>query len=321
MKRFSIFLMLGVVLACSHDPLDKQISDPLTIEEIKAQVEKDPSFASRHEFYESLRRVVFTSDTKIALYDATYHDGEQWFSDRARLDTDPGSVKYQATKEWEVSYDKNKAALEDLATEKRKLLKEQGIDSYVEFKFKDIVPSKGTMDRDINFTITPKRGCKIQNYTIHYVINKAGLGSYSNALKGALYKSSFTREEQGWDIQHTNGDWVFDQPFYYKTQGMSTEEITKQYKAYFYVTGIIITTKDGRRLSENNIASTLGIPHTLELYIKDPTNPWELLAIQDCIDESFTSKDVYVNSACEAYLRSRNSKFYKLLDEAGIKYQ
>lgn len=314
-----LIALLGI--SCSQNPLNKPISEPLSLDVLKELIEKDPSFALRHEFYENLRKVVFDSDTKKAVFDATYNDGEHWFEDRARLSSDLDGIKGQAQNEWQTIYTKDKSALDSLAQEKKKILQEQGISSYVDFKFKNLEPSKISMDRDVNFTITPKRGCKIQNYTIHYVINKAGLGSYSKALNGAIYKASFSREDQGWDVQHTNGDWVFSQDLYYKTQGMTSAEMSKKYNAYFYVTGIVVTTKDGKRLSESNIASSLGIPRALELYIKDPSDVWELMAIQECIDKSYSSKNDYVNNACERYLRNRNSKFYQLLDTADIKIE
>ena len=313
------FCLYLFIVSCSHDPLDKPISEPLSIDVLKELIEKDPSFAPRHEFYESLRKVVFDSDTKVAVYDATYNDGERWFEDIVRLSSDLDGIKEKATNEWQVVYDKDKASLDSLVQIKKDILREQGIGSYVDFKFKNLEPSKISMDRDVNFTITPKRGCKIQNYTIHYVINKAGLGSYSRAQNGAIYKASFSREDQDWDVQHTNGDWVFSQDLYYKTQGMSSAEMTKLYNVYFYVTGIVVTTKDGKRLSESNIASSLGIPRSLELYIKEPSDIWELMAIQECIDKSYTSKENYINSICDNYLRGRNRKFYQLLDAANVK--
>lgn len=325
MSRFRYFILLFCISfifnACSQDPLDKPISEPLPLDVLKELIEKDPSFALRHEFYESLRKAVFDSDTKKAVFDATYNDGEHWFEDRARLSSDLDGIKEKAISEWQAIYTKDKAALDSLAQAKKKILQEQGISSYVDFKFKNLEPSKISMDRDVNFTITPKRGCKIQNYTIHYVINKAGLGSYSRALNGAIYKASFSREDQDWDVQHTNGDWVFSQDLYYKTQGMTSAEMTRLYNAYFYVTGIVVTTKDGKRLSESNIASSLGIPHSLELYIKEPSDIWELLAIQESIDKNYTTKDKYVGVVCDEYLRSRNRKFYYLLDAADIKIE
>ena len=57
----------------------------------------------------------------------------------------------------------------------------------------------------------------------------------------------------------------------------------------------------------------------VELYIKEPSDIWELMAIQECIDKSYSSRENYINSICDNYLRGRNRKVYQLLDAANVK--
>jgi len=89
MKRTLSIIFLILLFSCQENPMDKSIIEPLTIEELRVEMDNDSLFEDNYKRIEEVREKVLTDDIKKAKYsDVTYRQVNEflnWWRDTTNL--------------------------------------------------------------------------------------------------------------------------------------------------------------------------------------------------------------------------------------------
>lgn len=158
---FVLLVFLTVLTSCSDHGMSKSIVEPLTVDELRANM-KDSTFNEFYEYVQKLRGWIVESDVRQAKYgEITYKRLKKYFTHGQ--DTVFFNKKEEEwTKAYESMYPDYSNQIDSIMTYWRKYKEQYNMDSLVDIEFdglrKEYYYSGGIRNVYLGFKITPLKG-------------------------------------------------------------------------------------------------------------------------------------------------------------------
>ena len=306
-KPICIFTLCLLFSSC-HDNLNKSILEPLTVEELKSEMEKDSDFISFYEDFQRIREKRLDTEVAQAKYgELTYRRIWDIFKFIQAPSTyeeiqEEAQNRYKAQKK---DYAKSLDSLSITWKEKASIYDPT---SYVKIEFASIdreYYSNSTVLKAVNigFRITPLKGIVEQVKFSYRIQSKISEGQYSywdnNCGNCICSQPLYNTEVCYWELPYSLRD-----ALEYKT----TYEVIRDYDIRINVSRV-------RYNGENIDANDFSIPYEISEYIKNPKDEYYRdRVIQDHIDENYKTMDELARIIEREMLKKKDSEVLDFLD-------
>lgn len=306
----NIFFLLVIMLLSGCDNLNKSIFEPLSIEELNCELEKDSLFGYFYNNIQEINKNLLDSDVKKAKYaKLTYRRVYDLFSYK---DT---TLYNMLLNEWKEKNSDNIKKVDSVSNYWKRMKQEYSLEQYVKIELASVSTqyyrySEGVENVIIGFKLTPLKGRVDQiefSYSITPKINSGGSRekhiSYLDR-NWCLYSSPFSKE--------VIGNWKVDYNSEKKLAGKTKDEILRDYDLNIEI--------DKVRFNEKNInKDDVEIPFSVRRYWEEGDNEsmrnyYSDKIIKEFIDKEYVSSYQYVARGFGERLKEMDDLAYEYLN-------
>lgn len=323
MKKVVLFLAsIALLCSCSDNGLNKPIIEPLSVDELKANMEDDSTFTEFYSHVQQLRQWIIQDDIRQAKYnEVTYKEIKNYIkhgSDTAYFNEFRESW-YNDYNNVYPNYDSKIDSILDFWTGYKE---RYNMDSLVTIEYdrlwKEYYPYSGSIqDVNIGFRITPLKG-KVDQLIFRYkMIPKI---NNDNPETSTSYYSRI------WDMHRcvastpiqnsTTLYWEADYSDKNILEGKTSEEVGRDYD-------FIIELVNIRKNGENFEEKLKLIPESVDFYFKygraddisEMYDYYKASIIKELINSDYKSYYEYTQSLIDAEMKAYDSIVYELINE------
>ena len=292
---------------CSNG-LNKSIIEPLTVDEIKANIDKDSSFADFYKISEEVRAWMLQSNINQAEYgDITYKRFFEYYkkitdADYIRKLEERYSVKYNRL------YPDYTAQVDSIVDYWRAYREDNRLENYVHIEFEKLWKeyysySGDVREVNVGFKITPLRGA-IQQLIFRYEIKSKISNNGDIDLFGGnrcLASSPITTPQTlYWKADYTDERYL---------KNMTTSEVKRDYDIIIEVVEV--------RIDDINISERVdNIPHSVHMaleYCEDGDNYYADDIIKEVINPDYMTFYEYIEPKYEEEAKSIDPTIFKMI--------
>lgn len=306
-KPICIFTLLLLFSSC-HDNLNKSILEPLTVEELKSEMETDSDFISFYEDFQRIREKRLDTEVAQAKYgELTYRRIWNIFK-YIQAPSTYEEIQEEAQKRYKAQKKDYSKSLDSLSITWKEKASKYDPTSYVKIEFASINKeyySYSTVLKAVNigFRITPLKGIVEQVKFSYRIQSKISEGQYSywdnNCGNCICSQPIYSTDVCYWELPYSLRD-----ALEYKT----TYEVIRDYDIRINVSRV-------RYNGENIDANDFSIPDEISEYIKNPKDEYYRdRVIQDHIDENYKTMDELARIIEREMLKKKDSEVLDFLD-------
>lgn len=310
MKKIILILCVTFGMGCSNG-LNKPIIETLSVDELKANMEKDTAFTDFYKEVQRLRSWVLESDVNQAKWgNITYNDLKKY----RNKSTDTIFIKKLAEtfkEEYGHLYPDYSSQVDSIMNYWREYKEQNKLETYVKIEFAELWKeyysySGDVKDVNVGFRVTPLKGT-IEQLIFRYDIkskisNSKTIGLYdgNRCLASSPIRSS---KVLYWEADYSDEKYL---------KSMTNTEVKRDYDFLIEIVEVRI---DGENLSEKIEA----IPHSVNMalkYCSSNDNYYADDIIKELIDSTYLSFHDYALPKYDEALRNINPEVYDFLESA-----
>ncbi|MDO5315832.1 MAG: membrane lipoprotein lipid attachment site-containing protein [bacterium] len=266
MKKFLFFFVLTAVTAGCSNPINKSITEYLSVKEIKSISKKDPLFLAFYDrYFENNCYEHFLADktVRVMYSDITY---KRYYEYIKQINDDDfiDAIYEEAEKEWNEKFDNVDQRFDSIINFWQNYLQENAPNTYlhVEFDHADTYYTYSQKGIKLYFKLTPQKG-RLRSASFWYSIRTRG--DDNSVLSGRAYQ-----------IQpFSNPVMLEDRPSFVDTQNafykdvvmnrMSVEELKEKYSFGFSIDDV--RTDEGIYINMDKLCQEM--PADIRMYLKE----------------------------------------------------
>ena len=319
MKKFS-FLILSILLiaSCSSNGLKKSITEPLSVDELKANIKKDTTFTDFYSEIQKIREWIIGNDVRQAKYgDITYKQLKRY--DKHGRDTTFFNKKGEGWKEeYAKLYPSYDTQLDSIITYWKAYKEQYNMDSLVVIEYDKLWKEYysyigGIKDVNIGFRITPLKG-KIDQLIFRYEMRTkvSNDGSSSSSSYSSIWNTHRCVATSP-ITKPTTLYWEADYSDEKKLEGRSSEDVKRDYDFIIELVNV--------RINGENYEDKLNlIPESVSHYLRWENDEFMQDLYKDDIIQELINKDYktyyeYSRPLIEAEMKSYDPDVYALVEE------
>lgn len=306
----NIFFLLLIALLSSCDHLNKTILEPLSIEEINDEIEKDTLFSYFYEHIQNINKNSLDTDIKKAKYaKLTYRRVYNLFFYN---DT---TLYNKLFNEWKEKYSGYIEKVDSVSDYWERMKQEYSLEQYVKIELASISTqyyrySGGIEDVIIGFKLIPLKGKVDQiefSYSVTPKINSGDSGEkYISSMdrNWCLYSSPFSKEVTGsWKVGYSNEN---------KLAGKTKDEVLRDYDLNIEIDKVRF---NGENINKDDVE----IPFSVRMYWEEGDSGsmkdyYSDEIIKEFIDKQYISSYQYVTNGFSERLKEMDGLAYDYLN-------
>lgn len=315
MKKILIIIGLIISLVGCNNPLNKSISEELSIKEIKTISKKDNGFlAFYNKYFENICYESFLKDKTIrVLYsDLTY---KRFYNYVLQINNEDfvNSVYNEAEQEWNTQFSNSDIVFDSIISYWINHIAENTLETYVDIEFDHAIPYKGYSEDGIRLylKISPKRE------NLRYIKFKYKIATKEDNPKIVVNSSINYNHEFSKPIVISNDERISNNNVFYddiKRNKLSNAEIKEKYSYYYDIQAI--HTQDEILLPGSSEYKDM--PFEIEQYIKSPSLSRKESILKKYYDNNYISlisyKNIYLNQKMEEKDNQCYNFFWFIID-------
>ena len=318
LKWVALTIMCGFLTVSCKGPLDKPITEKLSLDHLKTSIKEDTLFESTYRYIQNVKDSILKTDIDKAKWsDLTY----QQIQDFVKLSNDtaflnPLIKKFQ--NEWQSKYGSYKAKVDSISRYWKQYKTEHSIQQYVDLQLVKIDKeyySYGGDIRHVNlgFRISPLKG-KIDQLRFYYRIeaklNENNENTYGSILdrlgrKACITTTPFSKPViRYWEVRYSDEKLL---------KNKTLESFLRDYNIYIEIDEI---RKDGINMSDDD----LGIPQAVEFHWKYENDDQESLrdlfvgqVVKDILNQEYMGPAEYSLYGIRKSLKAKDSLCYEFM--------
>lgn len=306
----NIFFLLVIMLLSGCDNLNKSIFEPLSIEELNCELEKDSLFGYFYNNIEEINKNLLDSDVKKAKYaKLTYRRVYDLFSYK---DT---TLYNMLLNEWKEKNSDNVKKVDSVSNYWKRMKQEYSLEQYVKIELASVSTqyyrySEGVENVIIGFKLRPLKGRVDQiefSYSITPKINSEDNGEkYISPMNKnwCLYSSPFSKEVKGsWKVGYSNEN---------KLAGKTKDEVLRDYDLNIEINKVRF---NGKNINKDDVE----IPFSVRMYWEEGDSGsmkdyYSDKIIKEFIDKQYIPSYQYVTNGFGERLKEMDGLAYEYLN-------
>lgn len=311
-KSFHILILLLLSLTSCDNSLNKSILEPLTVDELKYNMDKDSTFTNFYEEIQKAREIIMKSDIYQAQYcDVTYKQIYK-FLNSLKDSTYINEFKADQRKIYDSKFPNYKLQVDSILAYWSEQKTLYDLKSYVHIEFSDLWKeyysySGDVKDVNIGFKITPLKGT-IEQLIFRYsmkskISNDGGINVWDShrCLSPSPISASKTLY---WEADYSDEKVL---------KSRSSEEIKRDYDFNIEIVEVRV---DGENIGDKIKSMPNSVEFALDCYsgLDDFYDYYSTDIIKELIDPNYIDFNEYVNNALMEDLKNKEPKVYDFIE-------
>lgn len=311
MKNFLFTIGLMIIMIGCNNPLNKPISEDLSIKEITSVSKKDPGFLNFYNNYfdNKCYEYFLTDKTLRVLYsDITYkmfYNYVQQINDEQFIN----SVYNEAENEWNIPYGDSEKFFDSIMNYWWNHVAENSLDTYIDIEFDHAKSYSNLYGNGIRlyFKITPNKG-KLHGIRFGYIIKSKEDDTRVLLNSTISYYTEFSQPIviSGDEKVYSNNAFFND----LSKNKLSNEDIKNKYSFEYDIN--MVKTQDDMLLSD--VAVFNGVPNEIEQYMKTSSQKTKDDILIKYYGDGYTSLDTYKNLCLISKMKEKDQMCYNFLE-------